>query len=106
MNENIKTVFEKVKADKELQAKFAKINDPEEVYKLAASIQDGFSKDEFFAEVKKIYDEHLQEISDEDIASVSDLSDDDIAKIAGGVSNDAAKAVAYGNPTAWLFGCG
>ena len=73
MNENIKKFLEKVEASPELQAKFSQIRNPDEAYKLAASIQDGFSKDEFVTEMTKLYE-----------AQVVDLSDEDIAKIAGG----------------------
>ena len=82
MNENIKKFLEKVEQSPELQAQFAQISDPEEAYKLASTIQDGFTKDEFIAEMKKSYEETIQ-----------DLSDEDIAKIAGGVS-PTSKAVA------------
>ena len=73
MNENIKKFLEKVEASPELQAKFSQIRDPEEAYKLAASIQDGFSKEEFITEMTKLYE-----------AAIQDLSDEDIAKVAGG----------------------
>ena len=78
MNENIKKFLEKVEQSPELQAKFDQIRDPDEAYKLAASIQGGFTKDEFITEMKKIYEETIQ-----------DLSDEDVAKIAGGLSEDA-----------------
>ena len=83
MNENIKKLLAKVEQSPELQAKFAQIRDPEEAYKLAASIQDGFSKEEFIAEMTKIYNE-----------AVKDLSEEDIAKIAGGLSDVAKSAIA------------
>ena len=73
MNENIKKFLAKVEQSPELQAKFDQIRDPDEAYKLAASIQDGFTKDEFISEMKKLYDE-----------AIKDLSDEDIAKVAGG----------------------
>ena len=83
MNENIKKFLEKVQQSPELQAKFAQIRNPDEAYKLAASIQDGFSKEEFIAEMKKLYE-----------AAIQDLSDEDIAKIAGGLSDEAEAAIA------------
>ena len=73
MNENIKKFLEKVEADQELQAKLSQIRDPEEAYKLAASLQSGFTQDEFVTEMKKIY-----------VEATKDLSEDDIAKVAGG----------------------
>ena len=73
MNENIKKFLEKVEKSPELQAKFAQIRDPEEAYKLASTVQDGFTKEEFVTEMKKIYE-----------AAIADLSEEDLAKIAGG----------------------
>ena len=77
MNENIKKFCEKVEQSPELQAKFAKIRNPDEAYKLAASIQGGFTKDEFITEMKKLYE-----------ATIQDLPEEDIAKIAGGLSDE------------------
>ncbi len=75
MNENIRKFLEKLAKDEELQAKLAKIRDPEEAYKLAGSVQDGFTKEEFIAEMKKIYAEITK-----------DLSEEDVAKLAGGIT--------------------
>ena len=75
MNENIKKFLVKVEESPELQAQFAQIRDPEEAYKLATSVQDGFTKDEFITEMTKIYNE-----------AVKDLSEEDLAKVAGGLS--------------------
>ncbi len=72
-NGNIKKFLEKISEDQELQAKFSKIRDPEEAYKLASSVQDGFTKEEFIAEMKKLYEEVTK-----------DLSEEDMAKLAGG----------------------
>ena len=74
MNENIKAFLEKVEASPELQAQFAQIRNPEEAYKLASSVQDGFTKEEFVSEMTKLYE-----------AQIADLSDEDIAKVAGGL---------------------
>ena len=74
MNENIKAFLEKVEASPDLQAQFAQIRDPDEAYKLAASVQDGFTKEEFVSEMTKLYE-----------AQIADLSDEDIAKVAGGL---------------------
>ena len=73
MNENIKALMEKVAADEELQAKFSQIRDADEAYALAASIQSGFTKEEFITEMTKIK-EALEE----------NLTDEDLAKAAGG----------------------
>ena len=74
MNENIKAFLEKVEASPELQAQFAQIRNPEEAYKLASSVQGGFTKEEFVSEMTKLYE-----------AQIADLSDEDIAKVAGGL---------------------
>ena len=71
MNENIKKFLEKVEQSPELQAKFDQIRDPDEAYKLAASVQGGFTKDEFISEMKKLYEAMLQDLSEEDIAQVA-----------------------------------
>ncbi len=76
-NENIMRFLEKVAEDKEMQAKFAIIRNPEEAYKLASSVQGGFTQEEFVAEMKKLFEEATKE-----------LSDDDIAKLAGGKVDD------------------
>ena len=77
MNENIKKFLVKLEQSPDLQAQFSQIHDPEEAYKLAASIQDGFTKEEFVSEMKKLYE-----------AQTVDLSDEDIAKVAGGGGSD------------------
>lgn len=48
MNENIRLFFEKYADDKELQNKLAAIQDPDEAFALVQSVQDGFTKEEFF----------------------------------------------------------
>ena len=78
MNEKIRLFLEKLEADQELQAKFSQIRDADEAYALAASVQDGFTKEEFITEMTKI-----KEIMDEN------LSDEDMAKSAGGSTSEA-----------------
>ena len=73
MNENIKAFLAKVEASPDLQAQLSQIRNPEEAYKLASSVQGGFTKEEFVSEMTKIYE-----------AQIADLSDEDIAKVAGG----------------------
>ena len=73
MNENIKAFLQKVTEDPEIQAKFSQIKDPNEAYKLAASIQSGFTKEEFITEMTKIKE-----------AAEENLTDSDLAKSAGG----------------------
>ena len=82
MNENIKAFLEKVAASPDLQAQLSQLRDPDEAYKLAASVQDGFTKDEFVSEMTKLYE-----------AQVADLSEEDISKVAGGVDDVATYVI-------------
>ena len=82
MNENIKAFLAKLEQSPDLQAQFAQIRDPEEAYKLAASIQGGFTKEEFVSEMTKLYE-----------SQIADLSDEDIAKIAGGGGADVINTI-------------
>jgi predicted ribosomally synthesized peptide with nif11-like leader len=75
MNENIKAFLQKLAADEALQAQFKGIKDPDKAYELAASVQGGFSKDEFFTTMKELKSQMSR-----------DLSDDDLEKAAGGDS--------------------
>ena len=83
MNENIKAFLAKLEQSPDLQAQFAQIRDPEEAYKLAASVQDGFTKEEFVSEMTKLYE-----------SQIADLSDEDIAKVAGGLTEVEESVVA------------
>ena len=83
MNENIKKFLAKVEQDQELQNKMSQIRDPEEAYKLASSVQEGFTKEEFITEMKKLYEEGIKELSDEDMV-----------KVAGGLSEATQNVVA------------
>lgn len=67
MNENINLLFEKLAKDKSLQEKFKTVTNADEAYELAASIQDGFSKEEFIATMKDIKAKMSKDISDEDL---------------------------------------
>lgn len=84
MNENIKSLFEKVQADKELQAKFAEVRTPEEAYQLASSIQGGFTKEELMEAAQQLRSSQGDELSEDDIASVCDLSDSELSQFANG----------------------
>ena len=75
MNENIKALVKKVMADKELQAKFQALRDPDEAYKLASSIQSGFTKEEFIAAMTEMKNS---------LGTVQKLTDEDLDKAAGG----------------------
>ena len=71
MNEKIKLFLQKVEGDEALAAKMRDIKNPDEAYALAASVQDGFTKEEFVAAMEGIRN--------------GDLSADDLGKLAGGV---------------------
>ena len=72
MNEKIKLFLQKVEKDEALAAKFQGITNPDEAYALAASLQDGFTKEEFISAMEQL--------------NSGELSDDDLAAMAGGVN--------------------
>jgi len=81
MNEKIKLFLQKVEGDEALAAKMRDIKNPDEAYALAASVQDGFTKEEFVAAMEGIRN--------------GDLSADDLGKLAGGVDvSDVSSATA------------
>lgn len=75
MNENIRLFLEKISKDEESLAKMQSITDPDEAYAFAASIQDGFTKEEFIDTMNKLH-----------AAQNGEISDEDLEKLAGGVS--------------------
>ena len=70
MSENISLLFQKVQEDEALAEKFKSITNPDEAYALAASLQDGFTKEEFISAMEQL--------------NSGDLSKDDLAAMAGG----------------------
>ena len=81
MNEKIKLFLEQVEKDEALAAKLSAIKDPDEAYALAASLQDGFTKEEFVAAMEGIRN--------------GDLTADDLEKLAGGIDvSDVSEATA------------
>ncbi len=70
MSENISLLFQKVQEDEALAEKFKSITNPDEAYALAASLQDGFTKEEFISAMEQL--------------NSGELSDDDLAAMAGG----------------------
>ena len=72
INEKIADVLRKITEDETLAAKMSAIQDPDEAYKLASSLQDGFTKEEFITAMKEL------------AAANGDLTDDDLKKFAGG----------------------
>ncbi len=81
MNENIKKLLEKAAQDPELAAKMSAIQDPDEAYKLASSVQGGFTREEFITAMKEL------------AALNSDLTNDDLKKFAGGDGADQMASV-------------
>ena len=71
MNEKIALFLQKVEKDETLVAKLSAIKNPDEAYALAASVQGGFTKEEFVAAMEGIRN--------------GDLSVADLEKLAGGV---------------------
>ena len=71
MNESIVLFLQKVEKDEALAAKLSAIRSPDEAYALAASVQEGFTKEEFVAAMEQIRN--------------GDLSDADLARMSGGV---------------------
>ena len=74
MNEKIALFLQKVEKDETLVAKLSAIKNPDEAYALAASVQEGFTKEEFVAAMEGIHN--------------GDLTADDLEKLAGGVDID------------------
>lgn len=71
MNESMKKFLEKMAQDQELVVKMSAMQDPDEAYKLASSVQDGFTKEEFITTVKEL------------AAANNDLTDDDLKQFGG-----------------------
>ena len=92
MNENVKKCMEKVAQDSELTAKLSAIQDPDEAYRLASSVQDGFTKEEFIAAMKEL------------TAVNGDLTDADMKKFAGG--EDVISAATVSATTSFILSLG
>ena len=71
MNEKVIQFLKKIEQDEALAAKFQGVTNPDEAYALAASVQDGFTKEEFISAMEQINN--------------GELSQDDLAAMAGGV---------------------
>ena len=75
MNEKIVLFLKKLEKDEALAAKLSAIRNPDEAYALAASVQDGFTKEEFVAAMEGIRN---GELSADELTRMSGGSDDDI----------------------------
>ena len=84
INENIKLFGEKLANNKELQEKFKQVKDPDEAYALAASIQDGFTKEEFINTMLEVQKRSR------------DLTDEDLEQVAGGLDAQTRNYIASG----------
>ena len=82
MNESIKKLLVKAAQDPELAAKMSAIQDPDEAYKLASSVQDGFTKEEFITAMREL------------AAANGDLTDADLKKFAGGTDTKEVFSIA------------
>ena len=76
MNESIKKFLEKAEQDPAFITKMRAVQDSDEAYRLASSVQDGFTEEEFISAMEQIK---------ATIDASGTLSEDDIRKMAGGV---------------------
>ncbi len=75
MNEGLKKLFEAMKTQEGLGDKFAQCKTPEEAYKVALEVSDGYTIEEFkavMAQIRKLND------------GAAELSEDDLDQVAGG----------------------
>ena len=91
MNESIKKFLEKLAQDPELIAKLSAIQDPDEAYRLASSVQDGFTREEFIAAMKELN------------TANGELTADDLKKFSGG---DVASAATVSGAASLMLSMG
>ncbi len=75
MNEKIALFLKKIEGDEALAARFQGVTNPDEAYAIAASMQDGFTKEEFIAAMDAIRND---ELSDADLKSLAGGDADDV----------------------------
>ena len=75
MNEKIALLLKKIEGDEALAARFQGVTNPDEAYAIAASVQDGFTKEEFIAAMDAIRND---ELSDADLKSLAGGDADDV----------------------------
>jgi len=75
MNEKIALFLKKIEGDEALAARFQGVKNPDEAYAIAASVQDGFTKEEFIAAMDAIRN---NELSDADLESLAGGDADDV----------------------------
>ena len=82
MNESIKKFLEKAEQDPAFITKMRAVQDSDEAYRLASSVQDGFTKEEFITAMKEL------------AAANGDLTDADLKKFAGGTDTKEVFSIA------------
>ncbi len=97
MNENLQNFVKKLLNDEELAKKMAACQSADETYAVASKEVSGFTKEEFseaMSDMKKRIDTGSDELTLEDLASISGgLSDDDKRAIATGSCFGAGTAI-------------
>ncbi len=73
MNENLVIFLKKASEDEELATKLRAVRNPDEAYSLAASVQGGFTKEEFVQTMTQL---NSQDLSAADISAISGGIDD------------------------------
>lgn len=102
MNENLKKLFEVLKADENISEKFSVCKTPEEAYQTAQEIVDGYSFEEFkqaMTEIDKLAKKESGELSEADLEGVAGGSDLELGltiagSVIGGAGTIAGAAVA------------
>ena len=84
MNQAVQGFLTKVLQDEELQAKMQAAENLDEAYAIASSVQSGFTKEEFVAEMEEFQNA---------IADDEELSEDDLKALAGGLDTTTGAAV-------------
>jgi len=75
--------LEKVSDNEELKAKMAAACSGDEAYELASSVQEGFTKEEFFEAMRAAFDSE----------PMGELTDEDLGKVAGGMGEETLGAL-------------
>jgi predicted ribosomally synthesized peptide with nif11-like leader len=91
MNENLVLFLKRVSEDAELAAKLRETRNPDEAYALAASVQGGFTKEEFVQTMTQL---NNQVLSDADLAAISGGTDDVEVSVLGSLWSAAVTELA------------
>ena len=90
MNENLVIFLKKASEDEELATKLRAVRNPDEAYSLAASVQGGFTKEEFVQTMTQLND---QVLSDADLAAISGGTDDVEVSVLGSLVHNSLDIV-------------